>query len=84
MKTVLMSITAASLIMAVAGCDGQKNAPVREGSETDYAFSFFRNVTAVEDDDANVFVSPYSAGVALGMLADGKPRGRQKRSFWML
>lgn len=66
-----MSITAASLIMAVAGCDGQKNAPVREGSETDYAFSFFRNVTAVEDDDANVFVSPYSAGVALGMLADG-------------
>ena len=36
-----------------------------------FAFALFREVTAGEDAGANVFVSPVSVGMALGMTANG-------------
>lgn len=41
------------------------------GSEMGYSMNFFRNVLAKSSADANVAVSPYSAGVALSMLMEG-------------
>ena len=58
--------------MVAAGCGRTVNtAPAQEGSGIDYSASFFRNVISGADEGENVFVSPYSAGVALSMLAEG-------------
>ncbi|MGN1215500.1 MAG: serpin family protein, partial [Candidatus Cryptobacteroides sp.] len=46
-------------------------AEVSEGSVTGYSLSFFRNLLATVPADDNVTLSPYSAGVALSMLAEG-------------
>ena len=67
---VFMSLLAAATV--VAGCGPAKNAaPAKEGSRIDYSISFFRNVLSGAEENENVFVSPYSAGVALSMLAEG-------------
>lgn len=42
-----------------------------DASETAFAISFFKNVNAVTPKVENVVVSPYSAAVALSMLAEG-------------
>ena len=42
-----------------------------DASETAFAISFFKNVNAVTPKAENVVVSPYSAAVALSMLAEG-------------
>ena len=69
----MKKIIAVTLICALAaGCGHHKNAaPVKEGSRIDYSISFFRNVVAGTEENENIFVSPYSAGVALSMLAEG-------------
>ena len=67
-----MNAAVVSLALAVTGCGQPKNpAPAREGSRIDYSMSFFRNVVSASGPEDNVFVSPYSAGVALSMLAEG-------------
>lgn len=63
-------------ISLISSCGAQPSAPA-SGSRTDYAFSFFRNVTASRPSDENVVVSPRNAGTALSMLADGAA-GRTK------
>lgn len=64
----------AALMLAISlgsvSC-GPKYVEPTEGSEIGFALSFFRNVNQTVDSDKNLVVSPYSAGVALSMLAEG-------------
>ena len=62
-------------------CGPKYVAPQAEpGSEIEYAMSFIKSVVAVEDKNMNLAVSPYSAGVALSMLAEGA-EGQTKAEF---
>lgn len=76
-----------SFIMSVAGaatlisCGSNYTAPDMEpGSELDYSMSFIRNVASTVGDDENLVISPYSAGVALSMLAEGAD-GQTRQEF---
>ncbi len=62
---------ASAVVLSAASCGQHKNTPLKEGSVVDYSLSFFKNAAALQDKDENVFVSPYSAGVALAMLSEG-------------
>ena len=70
----MKSLTVYSLaLMAFIGtisCGPSYTKPV-EASQTGFAISFFKNVNEVTPKDENVVVSPYSAAVALSMLAEG-------------
>lgn len=70
----MKSLTAYALaLMAFIGtisCGSSYTKPV-EASQTGFAISFFKNVNEVTPKDENVVVSPYSAAVALSMLAEG-------------
>ena len=62
-------------------CGPKYVAPEAEpGSEIGYAMSFIKSVVSVEDKDMNLAVSPYSAGVALSMLAEGA-QGQTQAEF---
>lgn len=62
-------------------CGPKYVAPEAEpGSEIGYAMSFIKSVVSVEDKDMNLAVSPYSAGVALSMLAEGA-QGQTQTEF---
>jgi serpin B len=68
MKKIVMALASVALF----SCGPKYTAPVAEpGSEIDYAMSFIKSVVSVEDKNINLAVSPYSAGVALSMLAEG-------------
>ena len=78
MKKTFMALAGAAALLS---CGPKYVAPVSEpGSEIDYSMSFIRSVVAVEEKDANLAVSPYSAGVALSMLAEGA-EGQTKAEF---
>lgn len=78
MKKTFMALAGAAALLS---CGPKYVAPVSEpGSEIDYSMSFIRSIVAVEDKDANLAVSPYSAGVALSMLAEGA-EGQTKAEF---
>ena len=78
MKKTFMALAGAAALLS---CGPKYVAPVSEpGSEIDYSMSFIRSVAAVEDKDANLTVSPYSAGVALSMLAEGA-EGQTRAEF---
>lgn len=62
------ALTAAALISCGPKYVEQVSTP---GSENAYSMSFIRHVAANLDDDQNFVISPYSAGVALSMLAEG-------------
>lgn len=73
--------------MAIAGmtalfsCGPKYVAPTAEpGSEMAYSMSFIRSVASTVDADENLVISPYSAGVALSMLAEGA-EGQTKAEF---
>ena len=51
-----------------------------EGSQKGFALSFFKNVVSVAEPGENVVVSPYSAGVALSMVAEGA-EGQTRTEF---
>lgn len=77
-KKTLISLAALAVVFS---CGPKYTAPVAEpGSAIDYSMSFIRSVVAVEDKDANLAVSPYSAGVALSMLAEGA-EGQTRAEF---
>ena len=63
----------------MVSCGPRYDEPV-EASQVGFAVSFFKNVNAVEPKNANVVVSPYSAAVALSMLAEGA-EGQTKAEF---
>ena len=63
----------AALVAASFGsmsCGTEYETPV-EGSQKGFALSFFKNVVNTVPRNENVVVSPYSAGVALSMVAEG-------------
>ena len=63
----------AAVIAAMCGlvsCGEEYEKPV-EGSRTGFALKFFKNVAAAVSADENIVISPYSAGVALSMVAEG-------------
>ena len=68
-KNLFAALTMASMI-AVSACGPKYDQPV-EASQTGFAISLLKNVDAVTPDNENVIVSPYSAAVALSMLAEG-------------
>ena len=78
MKNIILTAAMAAM-MGTVSC-GQKDPQPAEGSRIGFALSFFRNVNKSVDPDENVVVSPYSAGVALSMLAEGA-EGETKVEF---
>lgn len=68
-KTFLLAaLTTAALVSC--GPDYKESA-AKPGSEIAYSMSFIKNVVANVDANENLVISPYSAGVALSMLAEG-------------
>ena len=68
MKSILSILLITSLFVISCGPTYEKPT---DASETAFAISFFKNVNAVTPKVENVVVSPYSAAVALSMLAEG-------------
>lgn len=66
----IFAMAAFASILAATGC-GQQNPQPSEGSEVGFALSFFQKTNTTVNYDENLVVSPYSAGVALSMLAEG-------------
>ncbi|MGM9736455.1 MAG: serpin family protein [Candidatus Cryptobacteroides sp.] len=64
-------IAATSLLMCMSCGQPPVDVTVAQGSERGFALSFFKNVIKTTSRSENVSVSPYSAGVALSMLAEG-------------
>lgn len=74
-------IAAALTAAALVSCGPKYTEPVSiPGSEIAYSMSFIRNVVANVDKNENLVISPYSAGVALSMLAEGA-EGQTKEEF---
>lgn len=66
-------IACAASLVAVFGlmsCGTEYEKPT-EGSQKGFALSFFKSVDAAAKPGENIVVSPYSAGVALSMVAEG-------------
>lgn len=70
MKTSNLCLSVLTAMFCFVSC-GQPDLPPSEGSRTGFAISFFKSVNSVSRSGENVVVSPYSAGVALSMLAEG-------------
>ena len=70
MKRFLINAAAFMAMAVMVSCGTEPEAP-SQGSKTGFALSFFKNVNAIVEKGENVVVSPYSAGVALSMLAEG-------------
>lgn len=67
-----MMLYAASVAAACGLCAcGQQDVPPQEGSKIGFALSFFKEVNKDTAPSDNIVTSPYSAGVALSMLAEG-------------
>lgn len=69
MKNLILS-AAMSALLLVSACGPAYEKPTA-GSDIGFALDFFKQVNASSENGANVVVSPYSAGVALSMLAEG-------------
>ena len=74
-----LKLVAALAMLASAACGPVYEKPT-EGSSTGFALSFFKEVNKNVKSGENVVVSPYSAGVALSMLAEGA-EGETKVEF---
>ena len=70
MKKMLFAASVAA-ICGLSSCGQQADVAPAQGSRTGFALSFFRNVNKTVPSSENVFVSPYSAGVALSMFTEG-------------
>lgn len=70
MRNFAKAVMAAAMMAGATAC-GPKYVEPAEGSETGFALSFFRSVNEIVEYDKNYVISPYSAGVALSMLAEG-------------
>lgn len=65
------SILCVLAALLFSSCSQKPSTAVSEGSQTGFSMMFFQKVLENSDKDENVTVSPYSAGVALSMLASG-------------
>lgn len=68
-----------AVLFATVSCGPKYTEPV-EASQVGFAISLFRNVNDVTPKTENVVVSPYSAAVALSMLAEGA-EGQTRAEF---
>lgn len=66
----LFVLAAVAAMFGLASCGTAYEKP-SEGSQTGFALSFFKNVDKTCKPGENIVVSPYSAGVALSMVAEG-------------
>lgn len=66
-------------LTGISAC-GPKYQEPTEGSDIGFALSYFQKVNQTVNYDDNLVVSPYSAGVALSMLAEGA-EGETKAEF---
>lgn len=57
--------------LTLTSCSPKVSTTLVEGSETGFSLDFFQKAIQRADKDENITVSPYSAGVALSMLASG-------------
>lgn len=65
-------IVIAAIVMALMiSCGETQEIKIEEGSKMGYALNIFRSVSRSLPENENVFISPYSAGMALSMLAEG-------------
>lgn len=65
-----MCAATAALVCGLTSCNNP-DVSSSKGSINGFSMSFIKAVSEVSDDDANIVVSPYSAGVALSMLMQG-------------
>ena len=77
MNTKLIVLVAIFVSLVSCGPDYEKPT---DASQVGFAVEFFKSVNAVEPKNGNVVVSPYSAAVALSMLAEGA-EGQTKAEF---
>lgn len=70
MKRFISNVLAVTALLILNSCGTEYEKPV-EGSQKVFALSFFKHVVAISESGENVVVSPYSAGVALSMVAEG-------------
>jgi len=68
-----------AVLLATISCGPKYTEPV-EASQVGFAISLFKNVNDVTPKTENVVVSPYSAAVALSMLAEGA-EGQTRAEF---
>lgn len=78
MKSSILGILASICILSACG-QPQYEKPV-EGSQKGFALEFFKSVVAASAPAENIVVSPYSAGVALSMVAEGA-EGQTRTEF---
>lgn len=79
MKINLLLAAVIAAAFTMNSCVPRYTEPV-EASQTGFAVSFLKNVSAVTQKGENVIVSPYSAAVALSMLAEGA-EGQTRTEF---
>ncbi|MBQ7899676.1 MAG: serpin family protein [Bacteroidales bacterium] len=79
MKTNSRLLMIMAALTAMYACGPQYQKPT-EGSDIGFALSYFQKVNQTVKYDENLIVSPYSAGVALSMLAEGA-EGQTKAEF---
>lgn len=79
MKTNLKLLMIMAALTGISAC-GPKYQEPTEGSDIGFALSYFQKVNETVKYDENLIVSPYSAGVALSMLAEGA-EGETKAEF---
>lgn len=70
MKKMFMFAAAVAAMFSMVSCGTEYQKPV-EGSQKGFALSFFKSVDETVKPGENIVVSPYSAGVALSMVAEG-------------
>ena len=69
---IMKRILIVAAIAAAASCSPKAMQTASEqGSELGFSVDFFRQALVSSDKDENLSVSPYSAGVAMSMLAEG-------------
>lgn len=70
MKRIMNLVAVVAAIAGLNSCGPEYEKPA-EGSQKGFALSFFKSVNATVETGENIVVSPYSAGVALSMVAEG-------------
>lgn len=79
MRTGFIFAAIITVLFSFSSCGPKYDAPV-EASQTGFAVSLLQNVSGVTPKGENVVVSPYSAAVALSMLAEGA-EGQTREEF---
>ena len=67
------------VLIAAVACGVTYSKPT-EASQTDFSIAFFKTANSLSPKGENVVVSPYSAAVALSMLAEGA-QGQTREEF---